>query len=355
MRKIHLVPFLFALVFFASCKKDAQVKEPTAPKTQIATTELFYKGELDYDNAIAQIVGEKMRMVIPIKNNDGHKSFRYKISEFIKDGDPARSGFIVSLKEITKETNLFEIPINSRGSSFSNSKENSLFKNEQGRIIAKTKSGKGDMVSPGGEVLNLYAGCSDLPQLCVDWYYVSYDPVTGNTVSENYMYTTCYDPCGFNSNPSGGGSDGSGENCVNAVNSLKGGPTSEYISIADESEDLAAKERTRIYTWTFFKQNFGMWSYKSIERGVHKQDASGTWKWKSLEHVSVARTGWTLGGNLSCTVHAANPTVGVYVAGMELYYTVEGSAICKGSPLTVDHTHNTGSPIWNVNQSPPVE
>jgi len=348
MKTINIVGVILAPLLLLSCKKDKESKKEEVQKIQITATDLFYRGDLDYEHAIAQIVGERMRIVVPIKSEEGQKSFRYKISEYVKDGIPDRSGFILSLKEITKKTDLFAIPINSKGSYFTNTKENSLTKDQRGKILAKVKSDKGEVTKPLGEVLSLYAGCGDVPPFCVDWYYVTYDQTTGNVVNEIYLYSTCYDPCSFNSNPNGGGS--SGENCSNVANQLKGGPISTQVGIGLIDEGIS--ERKYAYTWGFYKQINGMWEFRSIEVGTHKKQPDNTWRWKSLVHDRVTKIGWTLGGTVDCQATGVS-VVGLYVAGMQLDYTITASAVCKGSPLSWNVPGRANSPIWHVDYRPP--
>lgn len=349
MRNIRFLVPLIAFLCFLSCKKDAQVEKQTVPKVSITTTDLFFRGELDYEKSIAQIQGEKMRLVVPVINTDEQKGYRYKISEYIKDGDPARSGYILSLAAITKETDLFTLPINSKGSSFTNSKESGLSKDQRGKIVAKIKSGNNQVVKPLGEVLNLFANCQDMPPVCIDWYFVSYDPTTYQVVNEIFMYTTCYDPCNFNSNAGGSAPN---ENCNDVTSQLNSGPTSSDVGIDFVSEGNG--ERQRLYKWRFHKHPAGLWEFRSIEIGTHKQQPDGSWKWKDLVHQSVTRVGYTLGASIECTVNASMAEVFEQLAGMQLDYTITASAVCKGSPITRTENHPAYSPRWNVNQNPPV-
>lgn len=189
---------------------------------------------------------------------------------------------------------------------------------------------------------------------CVDWWHVRYYyDESGNFMykEEEYLYTTCsscgqmtpwgqIEECDFIDDGSiGGGS-------IDETFYMEAMPTSEAIGSSEI--ESSANQRTEVYSWTFAKNPGGFWKYNSIETGVHKK-VNGTWRWESLTHTSVARTGVVVGGSLDCVVNATVPTVGIYNAGMKLLFTINSHFIAKGVPLFVSTSGTQNSPIWNVN------
>jgi hypothetical protein len=180
------------------------------------------------------------------------------------------------------------------------------------------------------------------PLVCIDWYLITtIYYVDGTTeTSEEYLYTTCQ------SSGDGGGEGGaSQENCESELDTISGNAASEDLGVMPTSETATTREK--VYTWIFYKQRFGMWSFQSLEKGKHVK-TNNEWRWQSLTHQNVAKEGFIIGGSVNCTITANIPNVSTYNAGMELFYTITASAVCKGSPLELSGNHYSKSPIWNI-------
>jgi hypothetical protein len=138
---------------------------------------------------------------------------------------------------------------------------------------------------------------------------------------------------------------GGGENCSQTQNSLEGTPDSEIENIISENE--TATTRDKKYDWVIFKQNMGLYKFVSHENGVHVK-VNNEWRWQSLTHNTITRTGGVIGGTVSCTLIEAVPTLGLYYASMTISYHIEASAICNGSPFSFGNDF-TSTLIRNVN------
>jgi hypothetical protein len=143
--------------------------------------------------------------------------------------------------------------------------------------------------------------------------------------------------------PNGGG--GEEINCANVQGSLEGTSVSEIESSTTENETPTTRDRK--YNWVIFKQNWNLFKFVSHEKGVHIK-VNNVWKWESLTHNTITRTGGIIGGSVACSLIDATPTLGLYNASMTLDYHIEANAICKGSPLSFGNDF-TSTLYRNVN------
>jgi len=331
-----------------SCRKSDRQEIIPQKEIRISISSLLFDGELDKSNSLTQEINGVTRILTPLKSSAFNKGYRYKIIENNKNTRKTISGYIISKDPITKYFNFFILNIDSKGILINKNKnESSSTKNDKTNIVAKTNFKNKIVQSLLGEELTVLAGCNSIPPICIDWYWTTFDPYTGSVVGEVYMYTSCYDPCTFTS---GGSAAEITATCNQLSNAMQSGPVS--IDGTRELISETSNERSFIYSWTFEKQHDDWWLYKSYETGVH-QKTNGVWKWKSLTHNSVSRSGFTIGASIDCQVNTALPQVGIYFAGMQLSYTLLASAICSGSPITNNKSRNGNSPIWHVNYTPP--
>lgn len=212
------------------------------------------------------------------------------------------------------------------------------------RIATRKQAEETNRDNPGQQNI-VPVNCNGNPTVCIDWYWQTFED--GVLISEEYVFTSC--EC----EGSGGGGNGDNTNCYADLDAFKGAPTSESLgaTITYESSDT----RTITYPWVFYKSSTGpltYWGFSSYEQGTHKKDASGVWKWESLVHQNITKFGIVVGGSVTCTLGSATPQVGVYNAGMELYYTMNAAIICKGFPLGAEYNFHSKSPVWHVEYRP---
>ena len=106
--------------------------------------------------------------------------------------------------------------------------------------------------------------------------------------------------------------------------------------------------RTKVYVWKFYSQNQGMWYFESAEKGTHIK-VNNVWKWKSLTHESITRSGFIVGGSVDCLLVSATATLGTYWAAMELKYKIKVDLICQGSPISYTTGTKTSVNYFDVN------
>jgi hypothetical protein len=146
----------------------------------------------------------------------------------------------------------------------------------------------------------------------------------------------------------GGGAGGYEEpevNCDSISEVTSGSAVSEpaeAVLIQDDGET-----RIKKYDWIFHRNSFGLWAFHSHEKGVHKR-VNGEWRWESLVHESISKTGVTIGATVDCILHKATPEVGIYNAIMALDYDIRYSFTCKGVPVNISQAYTTAH-NFNVN------
>lgn len=191
-------------------------------------------------------------------------------------------------------------------------------------------------------------GMRDEPS-CTDWYWVepTYD-ADGNKTGE--VWTYLYRSCSSGGGDGGGGSDGGGTaedpELAEAKKVIMAQNASQATSTALIEETATTRKKT--YEWRFLENSFGMWHYTSTEEGTHVKSGD-EWKWSSLTHKGIGRQGLTLGASITVEIKNSTPTVGIYNAGMTLYYNYSSSMLFKGFPVGIDFTGKANSPVWDVN------
>lgn len=350
MNKLLICAWIFSSTLVLSCKKDIKPPQPEAETKSTATlANVLFRGYLDFKSTVFSERGQTVRALVPITGSRTEKGFRYRVTEYSKKGVVIQYGFILSLEKIPTTIDVYALPINTNGTVLSDKIQRKGNKeNIREKIVAKIKINNQTETKGMGEVLSLLPGCENLPQVCIDWYFVSYDLNSGEVIAENYLYTNCYDPCSFSN---GGSGNTNTPSCAEMAENLESGPVSEAggITVGDET----STERTRIYSWYCAKHKFNWWRVKSYETGVHKKMPNGTWNWKELSHTNIAKEGTFAFYSVTASVATSLPTIGVYNSGMQLNLVLSSSVICQGTPISAEWTSSVNSPIWNVNDMGP--
>jgi len=134
-----------------------------------------------------------------------------------------------------------------------------------------------------------------------------------------------------------------------------GSVMSEKESVTETSND--GVRRYKDYVWKVYSVSNGLipMYLVSTEKGVHKKDNVGLWKWESLSHHSVSKRGTeilysTSVSNESATItyddHIYNPPTTAYIS---LRFDVKISAVCDGVPIAYNTTP-TPSTSWHVSE-----
>lgn len=179
---------------------------------------------------------------------------------------------------------------------------------------------------------------------CLDWYWITFDPETGEIMSVDYQYTTC-----DGSNGGMGTTTGADMLCLtSALDDINQSSAPEDGDVEVTEVSATAAKRSRAYHWQIYK-GIG-WDIKSHETGIHEfSNSMNRWEWVSLTHSSVSVEGFWLGGAISCTVNTATPSVSSLYAGMSLNFTVKFEIACSGSPAVRTKTAY-GVKLFSVNQ-----
>ena len=201
---------------------------------------------------------------------------------------------------------------------------------------------------PGLAVVSLDQGGSRVNPSGQDCWYVvlttTYTEYFSDGTSYSWSESTIVGSFCTTTNISGGGESNPCSNTLSTM--LQGSSLSEPAAVNILSEGPIT--RTKIYTWKFYKQNQGLWYFESAEKGVHVK-VNNVWKWQSLTHVSISRSGVVVGGSLECHLVTATPTLGQFWAAMELKYKIEADIVCNGFPVS-DTTPTLTTPnYFNVN------
>lgn len=181
---------------------------------------------------------------------------------------------------------------------------------------------------------------------CTDWYWIEYDTATGMIYSVDYLYTTCEEGSGGG----GGQTSNSQLSCELEVEDEINQDTYSLSELQNVSEtESTPVTRKRAYPWKIYT---GLtWHIKSHEIGEHQYSYSlGKWEWVSFTHSSTSFSGFWAGGNISCTVNSAVPSVYSQYAGMHLDYTVKFAFTCDDKPCEKYKNANSGILI-EVNQT----
>lgn len=183
------------------------------------------------------------------------------------------------------------------------------------------------------------------PDGCTDWYWVSFDPDSGDIIDISYMYTTC----GNGGGESNGSSSQEQVVCIQSAieDTHNISESADLLSVTDDETTTLTRKRS--YHWKICQGNG--WYIKSHEQGTHQYSyADNGWKWLTLTHSSVSVEGTWIGGTISCSVNTATPSVYDLYAGMQLNYTVHYQFICAGTPFNRNDGHTSGI-IIGINQA----
>ncbi|TXJ26350.1 MAG: hypothetical protein E6Q24_12060 [Chitinophagaceae bacterium] len=155
------------------------------------------------------------------------------------------------------------------------------------RVKVPKKDSTYDLTTP---VVNLLPGCQGGGQgpVCTDWYWEVWDTGTGEVISSDYLYTTCYDPC----NPDGGGGGGGGS--VDDDEELVANFTST-ISTA-QTKDVAfvsSTESKMPFQWTICKHTYSNWWVNSFDEAVGYSSGSTGGVIYRIDHIESKILGTT--------------------------------------------------------------
>jgi hypothetical protein len=182
---------------------------------------------------------------------------------------------------------------------------------------------------------------------CTDWYWVTFDPETGDILDVTYLYSDC------NGGTGGGGGNSTADQeqivCLESAIADTHGVSEAADLLSVTNDETTTVTRKRSYHWRICEGNG--WYIKSHEQGTHQYSyVDNGWKWLTLTHSSVSVEGTWIGGTISCSVNTATPSVYDLYSGMQLNYTIHFQFVCAGSPFSRNDGHTSGI-IIGVNQT----
>lgn len=318
---VALVVFIFT-----SCSKTTTMENVNQKsRDSVKLKDLFF-GKLQEEEVIKEeIVNGRHRVLYKLKSDS--KLFKYKLVE-ISAKDPAQT-IIISDRALNKDADLYLFSLR-RAVQFT-------------RFASKGEVGGYLVARIGDKSLELedyytFEG-EATGEICIEWYWLIINEATGEIVDEVYIDRSCYPSAG------GGGSSTNGTN--DCPEPEMGSAVVENFRTVDAVSEPERRERN--YTWVFYKQKFGLWKFTSYEKGVHKK-INSEWQWESIEHSRVARSGYMIGGTITCNVTKVTPTLGKYYSSIGLQFDITSEVMCKGSPLSHTTEDIQASNYWHVNQ-----
>ncbi len=165
--------------------------------------------------------------------------------------------------------------------------------------------------------------------------------VPGNQNNFDYVDPNNCSCSGYDGGGGGGAGDGQAEL---AQFGSQFSETSEIVSIDNIFE--SSENRTKVYKITVLTGIGGIVNVVSTETGRHKK-VEGQWRWESLEHNDISVIGQAFGGTVEVSKTAAYSEVGIFWAGMDLYFNVKKSIAVEGSPFSSSTNYNNKH-YWHV-------
>ncbi|MFT3979292.1 MAG: hypothetical protein QM687_02405 [Ferruginibacter sp.] len=350
--------------FFVSCQKDNINTEPA----RLTDNELLAKLKEDYNKNFdadynLQVDGKKVMLSEPDWGNLYVKNNHFIIPAILENSSVNEKftvkkyltavyyqgafdfEYIYTIQNLKKTTTplsidkIFDLSFNTTGSGLLN--DDSIFIAKEKYKIQDNKLA-GNYLEPRLPQKNLskptddnqspqtnyvpLPDCGGSEPTCIDWYWQTW--VNGELADEEYLFTSCYCLGG------GGGGSNQPSEAQLAESALEAAAgtiesTSYLLDITDEGTSTigGVEKRTKLYKWKFVEFGFGKTaSGYSIDRGIHKKvmvNGSWKWQWESLTHINHGIEGfaiWPPKTSSSLSVIAAQPTIGLYNASMDIHY-----------------------------------
>lgn len=203
---------------------------------------------------------------------------------------------------------------------------------------------------PGFAVVSLDQEGSRVNPSAEDCWYVVLTTTYTEYFSDGTSYTWSESSIvgQYCTSPSNGSGSASSDACNNTLSQLLQGTSTSYETPGINLIDQGPTTRTKTYMWKFYRQNLGIYYFESTEKGVHIK-VNNDWKWKSLQHISITRSGFIAGGSVECLLISATPTIGQYHASMGLRYKIKADLVCDGFPISSSTPALSSATFINVN------
>ncbi|QPH38922.1 hypothetical protein [Pedobacter endophyticus] len=185
---------------------------------------------------------------------------------------------------------------------------------------------------------------------CDAVYLFVWETYTGRLISQTWLYDTCDEEDGAEP-PTGEPQQEEELDCKDAQDALSVDIAGENSLIEPEPGTETGATRNYIYQWMFLRNSFGLYTWKSTERGYHKK-VGDEWQWDRLEHLSVGMDGMTPGAEVTINNFILQPTLGKYYSIAKAYFNYKAKPICdtKLNPIPAVSMNLTAvCEVWYVN------
>lgn len=280
----------------------------------------------------------KTRTLLLSESRPGFKLLHYYVIEKDILLKTTSSFSLLTFKRIEKDIDLFSLVPDAENIVYYDPELfDSRGKGKRAKLTAHYSGKRFDL----GAALTKSVPCEPGQQICIDWYWTTYNEYTGQIISELFLYTTCHNSCA-----SGGGEIGIENAPSEECNRQQmeedghaildaGSPISEshpsFISSPESPNSQGEITRTKIYPWDFYRGTFlsSSWKFTSYAIGIHKKIGK-EWFWKSFSHSTVGIDG-AAPFEIGCVVNASNADISADLryASLYLYYTVKVILKCK--------------------------
>lgn len=305
--------------------------------------------------------GEITRKLMLLENMVADKYYKYVIIETDLNKLSVVTSYFVADYQLTKEDDLFKIPLEFEKEIFIYSNKVS----EENNFLEITNKGdeKKEFLDLNTPIENLRPGGGGLVLECGDWHLVTYVAQTLKIISVQYLYTECFYSGGSGGDIGGsagptGGSSGSGPGDLNDAECKK--ELTDVLSEGSATNIFSGKTtisslpklRSYKYSWICYKS--GLYQIMSEEIGTHEfvntvYNPSGEWTWLDLSHDGMIDQGISFVVTRSYELRKAVPTLGLYNSSMTLDFSVTTSIVCKGFPIS-SKSQFTQTTFFDVNK-----
>lgn len=346
---------MFIIAFLSACKKTKTTETKPVITSGKTVKQVIFSGAPDFASSISQENKDKslQRFLIPI--NSGKKiMYEYTLVEKNNADQSLAETYVVSRVPLTNEVDLFNVPLSVTGVTAYDNSTAAKKGTMASKIILKQNEKELDLnslvknatISKEGEVLNLADPCEDEgTEICIDHWWVTWNTMTGEIISIEYLGSDCYQVGGCNS---GGGGASQTLNCQQTATAFANQGQVKSVKYAEIDLFNNAIVWNKQYKWIIFEAGF--YRLMSVEEAVleKKPYLSNTgailqrWEFTSFVHKNINELGISIGGSREVTNVTATPNISPtkLTAFMDLAFTIKHK-IAGVAPCSIDLTYTT--------------
>ncbi len=297
----------------------------------------------EFKQVLIQGEGKETKVLYEAVSNDKSPIYKYIIQNIGKGEILKKDAAIILSQSPLKLENIDLNTLNTYGKEIFYDDLNSTTQKSEVVLKKVEKKSQSSYQARGGDNF----------ENCIAYYYIVYNPNTGETLSETFLFMDCDGP-GANdpredhfddddeNETGGGGSNNS--SCTQSLIDAQNLSNATLVSIS-ESEvttdiDAITKEKTLIWTC---HTSYGGWYLNSKEKGTLKYfNISGGWSrwgWTSFSHINIEKLGSSPGGTVSPSNGTGTPVFLMHDLSpctrqaMKIDYSITFSPILSNCPV----------------------